>query len=67
MGPGEHDQHERSEEISKMQTDHTLQAKPSILDFMIKINEMEAMEEFKDGGRDIIAPYCDMREAPSQG
>ena len=27
---------------------------------MIKINEMEAMEEFKDGGRDIIAPHCDM-------
>ena len=26
---------------------------------MIKINEMEAMEEFKDCGRGIIAPHCD--------
>ena len=26
---------------------------------MIKINEMEAMKEFKDGGRGIIAPHCD--------
>lgn len=33
---------------AKMRTDHTLQAKPRILDFMDKISEMEAMEEFKD-------------------
>lgn len=43
-----------------------MQAKPRILDFMIKINEMEAMEEFKDAGRGIIAPHCDMGSSLSR-
>lgn len=32
-----------------MGTDHTLSVNPRIVDFILKVNETEAMEKYRDG------------------